>query len=188
LSLLMLGKFEEHDALVEPRVEHHRTHGPPTCLAAALTQLGLSASLQGRHHDAWQRFDEASRAALPERTHSLGNPFDARTALRRGDRAGACRSLCTYIDGLRANDNLYMATLACVEFVNLMTTTGHPAEALRVLRHLDAAGSLDGSLPWRTLVADSAAQLPGSSDDGADVPLDDRQALLYMRDALQDLA
>jgi predicted ATPase/DNA-binding SARP family transcriptional activator len=192
-TLLLTRRLEEHDAVLMPRAERYRTQGPPTCLNWALTQLGISASLQGKHHEAWQLFDEAARVALPDRTHSLKNPFDARAALRRGDRSSAFRMLRSYVDELLEHDNLYLADLACVEFINVMASAGNLREAARVLDHLDAAGALDDALPYQGLVAEAAGRISAHlgpipaprQADGKD--LDDRQALTYMRDVLQRL-
>ncbi len=192
-TLLLTRRLEEHDAVLMPRAERYRTQGPPTCLNWALTQLGISASLQGKHHEAWQLFDEAARVALPDRTHSLKNPFDARAALRRGDRSSAFRMLRSYVDELIEHDNLYLADLACVEFINVMASAGNLREAARVLDHLDAAGALDDAMPYKGLVADAAGRISAHlgpipaprQADGKD--LDDRQALAYMRDVLQRL-
>jgi hypothetical protein len=106
--------------------------------------------------------------------------------------------LGAYVDELIILDNLYLANLACVEFVNLMVAAGNLAEAARILDHLDATGALDGALPWRALVADAAAEAfarprPDSADHRApgnpvDDRLDDRQALGFMRDVLERLA
>jgi hypothetical protein len=52
LTMLMSGRLEEHDAHVTALVERYRAQGPPTCLQWALSYLGISASVQGRHHAA----------------------------------------------------------------------------------------------------------------------------------------
>jgi predicted ATPase/class 3 adenylate cyclase len=193
-SLLMTGRFEEHDALMLPRAERYRAEGPPTCLSWTLTHLGTSASVQGRQHDAWRLFDEAARVAVPERTHTLRNPLHARAALRRGDRAGAFRMLRAYVGELLDHENLYLARLGCVEFVNLVAAAGNLAEAGRILDYLDATGALDDSLPYRALVADAAGRVAaglGPAPDPGEPPpatFDDRQALRYMGDVLDRLA
>jgi predicted ATPase/DNA-binding SARP family transcriptional activator len=189
VTLLLTGRLAEHDALLTTRVAHHRAKGPPTCLNWALNQLAMAASVQGRPHEAWQLFDEAARVALPDRTHSLKNPFDARAALRRGDRPNAFRGLRSYVDELLDHDNLYLAALAYVEFVNLMVAAGQPQSAARVLDHLDRVGLLADSLPYPGLVADAARQIAadlGCQPDGQP-RLDNRQALTYMRHVLDEL-
>jgi predicted ATPase/class 3 adenylate cyclase len=192
-AFIMAGRLDEHDAHLAPRAERYRVAGPPTCLNWSLTHLATSASLQGRQEDAWRLFDEAARVAVPARTHSLKNPLDAQAALRRGDRAGAFRRLRSYVDELLDHENLYLAGLGCIEFVNLMAAAGNLAEAAHVLDYLDATGALDGSLPYKALVAEAAALVAtatGPSGDGATAgpPLDDRrQALVYMRDTLDRL-
>jgi predicted ATPase/DNA-binding SARP family transcriptional activator len=193
VTLVMTGRLADHDALVGARAEHHRVHGPPTCLNWALTQLAMSAMLQGRHHESWELFDEAAHVAVPERTHSLRNPLDARAALRRGDRAGAYRLLRAYVGELLDQENMYLARLGCVEFVNLMAAAGQPAEAGRILDHLAATGAFDDGLPYEALVGGAAARVaaarPGAGDDGAaaGAPLDERGALAYMCAALDRL-
>jgi predicted ATPase/class 3 adenylate cyclase len=187
--LVLTGQLEESDAVLAPRVERYRVAGPPTCLNWALTHLATSASLQGRQEEAWRLFDEAARVAVPERTHSLRNPLDARAALRRGDRAGAFRRLGAYVDELLAHENLYLARLGCIEFVNLMAAAGNLAEAAHVIDHLDATGALDGSLPYKAMIADALAEVgAGARGHSARPVLDDREALVYMRDVLVDLA
>jgi predicted ATPase/DNA-binding SARP family transcriptional activator len=220
LTLIMTGHLAEHDALLAPRVDRSRAEGPPTCLNWALTQLATSASLQGRPQEAWRLFDEAARVAVPARTHSLRNPLAARTALRRGDRAGAFRMLRSYVDELLVHENMYLARLGCVEFVDLMAAAGNLAEAGRIIDHLDATGALDGTLPYKSMVADAAAAVAEGTATPADAaaavaegtatpadaaaavaegtatpataapprPLDDRGALVYMRDSLDRLA
>ena len=193
VTLLMVGRLEEHEALMTVCAERHRAQGPPTALNWALTELGMSAALQGKPHEAWQRYDEAARVAVPPRTHSLKNPFDARAALRRGDRSGAFRMLHAYVDELLEHDNLYLANLACVEFVNVTAMAGELETAERMLEHLDASGALDGALPWRGLVADASRKICGDLGSSrhrrteARPRLDDRQALAYMRDVLERL-
>jgi len=186
-ALILSGRLADHDALLAPRVARHRTEGPPTCLNWGLTQLATSASLQGRHHDAWALFDEAAQVAVPPRTHSLRNPLDARAALRRGDRAGAFRLLRAYVADLIDQENLYLARLGCVEFVNLMAAAGRPDDAARILDHLAATGAFDETLPYRALTASAAARVAAEAAGRAPAPvpdLDDRGALVFMRDAL----
>jgi hypothetical protein len=79
-----------------------------------------------------------------------------------------------------------------VEFVDLMAAAGNLAEAGRIIDHLDATGALDGTLPYKSMVADAAAEVAaGTATPAADAPprdLDDRGALVYMRDTLDRLA
>jgi predicted ATPase/class 3 adenylate cyclase len=189
LTLIMTGRLEEADAVLARGAERYRVTGPPTCLNWSLTQLGTSASLQGRQGDAWRLFDEAARVAVPERTHSLRNPLDARAALRRGDRAGAFRRLGAYVEEVLTHENLYLARLGCVEFVNLLAAAGNAAEAAPIVDHLDATGALDGSLPYKAQIADALAR--GGAAERAPAArrvADDRDALVYMRDVLSTLA
>ncbi len=151
LTLLMSGRLEEHDALVTALVERYRAQGPPTCLQWALTYLGISASVQGRHHDAAQFYEDAAAVDVPDRTHTLKNPLEARAALRRGDRSRAFEMLRSYIDELLDNDNVYIGKFACIEFVGMMVRVDRRPEAARILGFLESTDSIDVSAPQITL-------------------------------------
>ncbi|MGH9214277.1 MAG: AfsR/SARP family transcriptional regulator, partial [Acidimicrobiales bacterium] len=153
-TLLMVGHLEEHDALVAALVERYRAQGPPTCLSWALTMLGTSASLRGQHHQALQLLDEAAGVAVPDRTHSMRNPVEARAALRRGHRPRAFRILRSYVDELLDHDNMHVAWVACVEFVDMMAKVDRRPEAARVLGYLETTGQF-GAPSFRALVADA---------------------------------
>ncbi len=186
-TLLMTGRLEEHDALMTAAVERHRANGPPTSLQWALTYLGFSASVQGRHREAWELFDEANDVDVPEGTHTMKNPLEARAALRRGDRARAARVLAAFVDELLDTDNMFVAKNACIEFVHLMVTTDQLSEAACIVGFLESSGTLD--LPaFRSLVADDAKRVAADAaadqlDAGRD--LDDRRALTYIREVLR---
>ena len=193
LTLLMTGQLKEHDALVTSLAERYRTQGPPTCLQWALTFLGTSASVQGRHQDAWQFFKNAAGVDVPDRTNTLKNPLEAREALRRGEPSRAFVVLRSYIDDLLDNDNMYVAELACIEFISMMVKVDRLPEAARILGFLNSTGSLDVPA-LRSLVTGDAARIAADSDHDADhertvgADLDDRGALTYMRDALDRFA
>ena len=192
LTLLMSGQLEEHDALVTALAERYRAHGPPTCLQWALTYLGISASVQGRHHEALQFYEDAAGVDVPDRTHTLKNPLEARAALRRGDRLRAFEMFRSYIDELLDNDNIYIGTFACIEFVRMMVKVGRPPEAARILGFLESTGAVDVSA-LRSLVADDAGGIAADSRRDTDRQrtagrdLDDRRALIFMRDVLDRL-
>ena len=192
LTLLMSGRLEEHDALVTALVERYRVHGPPTALQWALTYLGISASVQGRHHDAAQFYEEATGVDIPDRTHTLKNPLEARAALRRGDRSRAFVLLRSYVDELLANDNVYIGKFACIEFVGMMVRVGRRAEAARVLGFLESSDSIDVSV-LRSRFAGDAGEIAIDFEQGMEDErklgrdLDDRRALTYMRDVLDRL-
>jgi hypothetical protein len=193
LTLLMTGRLAEHDTLVTGLVERYRVNGPPTCLNWALTMLGTSASLQGQHHVALRYLDEAAGVAVPDRTHTLKNPLEARAALRLGDRSRAFQILRTYVGGLLDNDDIYMAEMAFVEFVNMMARVDHLTEAATVLGHLERSGMLDGALPYRALVADAVSAIATKPDltlvepPSPALELDDRRVLEYMLEVLDQL-
>jgi predicted ATPase len=189
LTLLMSGQLDEHDALVSALAERYRAHGPPTCLQWALSYLGISASVQGRHHEAAQFYEEAAGVDVPDRTHTLKNPLEARDALRRGDRTRAFEMFRSYIDELLENDNIYIGKFACIEFVRMMVRVDRLAEAARIVGFLESTGSLDVSA-LRSLVAGDAGRI--AADAAHDThhertlgrDLDDRRALIFMRDVL----
>jgi predicted ATPase/DNA-binding SARP family transcriptional activator len=192
LTMLMSGRLEEHDALVAALVERYRAHGPPTCLQWALTYLGISASVQGRHHDAARFYEDAADVDVPNRTHTLKNPLEARAALRRGDQSRAFEILRSYIDELLANDNVYIGKFACIEFVGMMVRVDRRPEAARILGFLESTDSIDvsalrsrfgGDTGWRA--ADFEHDMEHERTIGRD--LDDRRALTYMRDVLDRL-
>jgi hypothetical protein len=120
----------------------------------------------------------------------MKNPLEARSALRRGDRLGACQILGAFVEELLDTDNMYVAKNACAEFVHLMVTVDDLPAAACVLGFLEAGGVLD--LPaFRSLVAkDSkriAADATVEAHRQAGRELDDRRALLYMRDVLDGM-
>jgi tetratricopeptide (TPR) repeat protein len=198
LTMLMSGKLEEHDALVTALAERYRANGPPTCLQWALTYLGISASVQGRHHEATQYYEEAAGVDVPDRTHTLKNPLEARAALRRGDRSRAFEILRSYIDELLDNDNIYIGKYACIEFIKMMVKVDRLPEAARILGFLESTGSRDAPA-LGSLVAGDAGRITGDAEHdptheqaivneraiGRD--LDDRRALTFMRDVLAGL-
>ena len=196
MTLLLTGRLDEHDALVMGLVERHRAQGPPTCLNWALLYLGSSAVAQGRDDLAWQYFDEAAKVAVPPRTSTFTNPVAARAALRRGDRARAFETLRSYVDELLDQDNMFMAKVACVEFVNTMSEAERWPAAAHMLDYLESSGAFGDSPALRTGVADAATRIAAHADlarsganatDASGHHLDDRQALTYMRTTLTDL-
>jgi len=192
-TLLMSGRLDEHDALVAALAERYRAHGPPTCLQWALTYLGISASVQGRHHEARQLYEEAAAVDVPDRTHTLKNPLEARSALRRGDRLRAFETLRSYVDELLVHDNMYVAKFPAVEFVRMMAKVDRVPEAARILGYLESAGSPDVAA-LTPLVVGVAGRTSGDTGPDADHErtigrdLDDRRALVFMRDVLGRLA
>ena len=187
MTLLLTGRLDELDALLTGLVEHHRAQGPPTCLNWALLYLGSSAAAQGRDDLAWQYFDDAAKVAVPPRTSTFTNPVEARAALRRGDRARAFETLRAYVDDLLDQDNMFMAKVACVEFVNMMSKVESWPAAARMLDYLESSGAFGDSRVLRTGVADAAARIAAHPADASGHHLDDRQALTYMRTTLTDL-
>jgi predicted ATPase/DNA-binding SARP family transcriptional activator len=188
LTLLLSGRLEEHDALVTALVERYRAQGPPTCLNWALTYLGTSASAQGRDERAWRYFDQAAQVAVPPRTSTMRNPLEARTALRRGNRARAFETLRAFVDELLERDNLYMAKIACVEFINMMAAVERWTAAAIMLDHLETSGAFGDAPVLRANVAGAAREV-GLHDVGPlRRRLDDTQALAFMRDELDGLA
>jgi predicted ATPase/DNA-binding SARP family transcriptional activator len=192
ITLLLTGRFEEHDALLTELLDRYRDGGPPTSLNWTLAYLGVSASAQGRDDLAWRYFDEAARIPLPPRTSAFTNPVEARAALRRGDRAAALATLRSYVDELLEQDNMYMAKVACVEFVTMMAGVECWEAGARMLDYLESSGAFGDAPPLRSAVADAAtaiaAHAPSEPPASADAHAhDDRQALTYMRTTLDEL-
>jgi tetratricopeptide (TPR) repeat protein len=192
LTLLMRRQLEEHDALVTALAERYRAQGPPTLLQWALTYLGISASVQGRHLESAQFYEEAADVDVPDRTNTLKHPLEARAAFRRGERSRAFEILRSYVEDLLDNDNVYVGKFACIEFVRMMITLDRRPEAARILGFLESTGSLEvSSLSSRLAVdAERTADDRGPDTDhertiGRD--LDDRRALIFICDVLDRL-
>lgn len=191
--LLTAGRFEEVDALVTRLAGRYRAHGPPTFLNWTLVTLGYSALFQGRHDQAEQYFDEAASIDLPDGTMSVNKPVETRAAFRRGNRARAFQILCSHIDELLATDNMMGVAAVCVEFINMMVAMERLPDAARMLGYLETTGDF-GALASRTIVADAAGKVAANTDhtpgqqQAAGRDLDQRQALEYMREVLDDLA
>jgi predicted ATPase/DNA-binding SARP family transcriptional activator len=189
-TLLMTGRLAEHDDLATALAVRFRAEGPPTGLNWALTQLGVSASIQGDHEGSWRAFEDSLAVAVPDRTYTVQNPIEARGALQRGDRAGAYELLGGFVDEVIERDNWHLAVVACVEFVGIMAGAGCLAEAARILGHLEASNATSAGV--RMLIASAAARVAASGTDltphlAAGRALDVRQALAYVRDVLDRL-
>jgi predicted ATPase/DNA-binding SARP family transcriptional activator len=192
LTLLMSGRVEEHDALVTALAERYREQGPPTLLQWALTYLGISASVQGRHLESAQFYEEAADVDVPDRTNTLKHPLEARAAFRRGERSRAFGILRAYVEDLLDNDNVYVGKFACIEFVRMMITADRRPEAARILGFLESTGSLEVSSLSSRLPVDTertaADQAPDTDHERAiGRSLDDRRALMFIGDVLDRL-
>ncbi|TMR94767.1 BTAD domain-containing putative transcriptional regulator [Nonomuraea basaltis] len=191
--LLGIGRFEQVDTSVSALADRYRTHGPPTLLHWALQTLGYSASFQGRHDEADRYFDEAARVDVPAGALSANKTTEARSAFRRGDRPRAFQLLRSHIDELIDTDNVIAASVVCIEFINMMAAIDRIAEAARMLGYLEAANDF-GALAARTLVTEAADKIAASVRHSSDPTpasvrhIDDRAALVYMRDVLVGLA
>jgi predicted ATPase/DNA-binding SARP family transcriptional activator len=184
-AYLFTGRFAEHDSIVTALADRYRTQGPPTLLNWALMLLGYSAAAQGRQDHAEQLFDDAVGLTLPEHTHSPNKPIQARTWFRRGDRSRGLRTLRSYVEDLLDTDNMHGACVAAVEYVPMMAEIGRLPQAAQLLRYLETTGMLDTPV-WATRVA-GARSVIADLDRAPARPLDDRQALGYMRQSLHEL-
>ena len=192
-TLLLAGQVAECDALLTELLDRFRAHGPPTCLNWTLTHLGTSAAAQGKHDLAVRYYDAAAGVAVPPGTMTQRNPVEARAALRRGDPVRAFETLRAYVGELLQRDNMYMAKIACAEFVNMMAAVECWPAAAHMLDYLESSGAFGDSPALRRSVAGAAVAVasevertPGREPSGHD--LDDRQALAYMCRALDRLA
>ena len=192
-ALLNLGRFEECDRLAETLTNRYRQQGPPTFLDWTLMLLGYSASFQGHQDRADAYFEEAISIEVPPGTYSPNKPLEARAAFRRGNRRRAFRILQSHIDELLSNNNMQAGSLVCIEFINMMGAIDRRADAARILTYLETTGLLDAP-GWRTLIADSATKVAAHTEHTAhqeqtpERDLDDRQALKYMREVLNQVA
>ena len=185
-SLLNLGRYDEQEALTRDLVERYRRQGPPTYLNWSLMLLGYNALFRGRPDRADAYFNDAIDVEVPARTHSPNRPVEARRAHRDGRPRDAYRILRSDIDDILDTDNYQAGLLVCIEFVNMMATTEHDADAAAVLRHLETTGLLDNPA-WRSLVADAAETLRAGADDREPLELGHREALELMADVLGEL-
>lgn len=180
--LLALGRFDEHDVLMEDKLLRLRSEGPPTLLHWALFCNGYSMLFQGRHDEAHRFLDEASRMDLPDRTMALNKPIEARAAVKRGDHARGFEILRTHVAELIETDNLVIGTLACSEFVNLMVEVGRIRDASLIIGFVEM-NNVFSEIVIQTYVGDAMADRGEGSNS---VSQEDRQrgSTLAPRDAL----
>ena len=186
---LNLGRLQECDERLERLLARYRAQGPPTFVNWTLLLLGYSASFQGRQDVADAFFDDAIDVEVPPGTHTPNKPLEARAAFRRGNHLRAFRTLRSHVDELLTTENTQASGIDFIEFVNMMTKVDRLPEASLVLAHLEATGLLD-SPAWRSLVTESAtaiAAAPAPDRSGARALSDDRAALEYVRQVLDDL-
>ena len=188
-ACLNLGRFAEHDDLAGALTKRYRADGPPTLLNWTLMLLGYSMSFQGRHDEAERSFESAVSVPVPARTHTPNNAIAARVAFRRGDRRRAFLLLRGHLDELLETDNMQGASVACVEFINIMLQLGRLPDVVRMLAYLETTGLLDSPF-FRGLVAEAAAAagaVPGAQDPAGPSDLDDRDAVAEMCRVLGEL-
>ena len=119
----------------------------------------------------------------------LGWLLEAREAFRGDDQPRGFRILRAYLDELSETDNVVAASVAGIEFINMLGPIGRFTEGSRIPRYLDVSNAF-GALAAQTVVAEAAAAIAatGHSPDPRPMPdLDDRQALEYMRTVLDEL-
>jgi predicted ATPase len=191
MMLLLTGRLAECDDHVGALAARYRVEGPPTGLNWALFYLGSSALGQRDHVAAWAYFDEAAQVAIPPRTTTLANPVASRAALRRGDRRLAYVTLRSYVDELIEDDNMFMAKVACGEFVVMMAKVEQWAAGARMLEYLRASGAFGDSAALESTVAAAVERISAHVDltrPTGGAALDDRAALAFMQSTLTDLA
>jgi hypothetical protein len=193
-ALLGSGRLEEAEAHVGALAERFRADGPPTFLNWTLFLLGSFAAFRGDHERAERLYEEAASVEVPARTNSPNELLEARTAFLRGHRSRAFQILRSYVDDLLEVGNLSGASLACIEFVNMMATIGRLPEAARILGHLDTTGLLGVEGPgFKMLVAEAAGKVASTPEAAAarqaaaERRLDEHHALSYVRDVLDEL-
>ncbi len=193
-QLLGAGRLEDADAHVIALAQRFRAKGPPTFLNWTLFLLASSAAFQGDHERAEEFYEEAASVQLPARTNAPNEILAARAAFRRGHHLQAFQILRSIVDELLMVGHLSGASLVCLEFINMMTTIDRLPEAARILGHLDTTGLLGVEGPgFKMLVRDAAGKVAANPaataarKKAAEQMLDERHALKYIRDVLDQL-
>jgi hypothetical protein len=188
-GLMTTGRFEELDAVAATMADRFRAAGAPTLLHFTLGMLGYSARFQGRHEEATRLFAMSADIDLPVGIFSAHRAVEARAVFDQGERSRAFRMLRDDADALLDTDYVDSARIVAVEFVNMMAAVDRLVEAARVLAYLDTTEGF-GVLARDTLVADAVASIAAAPQvtDGGGPDLDAREALVYMRDVLDELA
>jgi predicted ATPase/DNA-binding SARP family transcriptional activator len=188
-GLMTMGRFAELDAVAATMADRLRVPGAPTLLHFALGMLGYSARFQGRHEEATRLFAESAGIDVPAGTYSAQRAVEARAVFEQGERSRSFRMLRDDIDRLLDTNYVDSARLVAVEFINMMAEADCLVEAARVLAYLDTTGGF-GELARNTLVAGAVSRIAADPDlaEGGRHDLDARQALVYMRDVLNELA
>ena len=183
---LNLGELTRADQRLQQLLDRYRRQGPPTFVNWTLLLLGYSALFQEHRESADHYFSEGVGIELPPRTHTPSEPLKAGAAFRRGEHARAFRLLRDHIDELLETDNMQAGTMDSIEFIAMMTATGRMDDAANVLAHLEAGHLFDGP-GWRLLVFDAASRIAQHGTTNTISPItDDRTALQFMKNALDD--
>ncbi|WP_205745848.1 BTAD domain-containing putative transcriptional regulator [Egibacter rhizosphaerae] len=188
-GLMTRGRFAELDALASEMAERYRAHGPPTFLYFALGLRGYAAQFAGRHSDATRIFTQSARIDTPSGTYRVSQPMEARAVFDQGHRPLAVRMLREHVEELLDTDYTDVTRMVSVEFITMMVALDRRAEAARVLAYLDTTGDF-GALARETLIADAVRTIDADPAlaPGQDRNLDAHNALLVMRDTLDELA
>jgi predicted ATPase/DNA-binding SARP family transcriptional activator/tetratricopeptide (TPR) repeat protein len=190
-ALLNSGRLQEADTHLGALADRFRAEGPPTFLNWTLFLLGSSAAFQGDHERAERLYEESASVEVPVRTNSPNETFEARTAFRRGHHSRAFQILRSYVDELLEAGNMSGADLVCIEFINMMTTINRLPDAARILGLLDTTGLPPvEALLLGADAADKVASNPEATaarEEAAEQRLDERHALEYIRDVLDEL-
>ena len=155
--LLGIGRFAEVDASVSALADRYRAQGPPTLLHWALQTLAYSASFQGRQRAGRAVLRRSGHASTSRRVRS--RPTSSSRPGRRSAAApgASVRTARSYIDEQVETDNVAVASVVCVEFINMMAAIDRLAEAAHMLSYLAAANEF-GALAAQTLVAEAARE------------------------------
>jgi hypothetical protein len=180
-------RFAELDTFAASLAARHRD-GPPTLYYFALGMQGYAAQYQGRGDEAAQYFDEATALELPAGTYRVIQTVEARATFQRGDRTHAYAILRDNIDDLLDKDYTDVTRMVAVEYITMMTAIGHLADAAHILGYLDTTGDF-GTLARENLIVDTVQRIEAEPHllDAAEHTLGARDALLHMRDGLEQL-
>jgi hypothetical protein len=188
-SLMTMQRFPELASLAADMSERHGDDGPATLRYFWLGMQGYAAQYQGLGEEAGRFFTEAEAIELPAGTYRVIQTATARIAFERGEQQEAYRILRDNIDAVLDSDYVDVARMVAVEFITMVDAVDRLTDAAAVLTYLDTTGDY-GRLAREHLVADVVRRTeadPAAAEQEDGVELDAHEALVLMRDVLDEL-
>ena len=136
-TLLIGGRFAEHDEVMTGLVDRVRRDGPPTALNWGLTMLGLSHRAQGRRDEAARSFQESVAVELPPGTAGMTRSIEVRSLHRRGHHRRAYALLAEHLTESLTVGDVFGARLALDDFTAMAQAADRPDLADLVARRSD---------------------------------------------------